>query len=353
MVVDLECWKMLLWSGLVLSRLAAAAGAVDALEGVPTVDLKDAAASATLGAALARYGFFYVTNHGIPQSLIDAQFEQSRTLFALPLATKRSMPFEPQWDIGYMDDQALDEESGVKDTKEGFLMTNNVVVTDPTFEIDSSDPLANSRLKLPPLVHYEGVMRRWASALYGLNHRLNSLMFQALGLDDFDRLKIARQPFFVVKQLRYGEPSTPDDNGAGAHADWGALTLLVTDGVPGLEIEVNSTWLPVPPRPGAIIVNAGDQIEFWSNGNFRSANHRVRARQERYSTAFFAYFDYHASIKPVVSFDNATSLVTDLPVADNRHFGLTTGEYFAFKLCESVGKVADTCLAPPLTLSQT
>lgn len=247
------------------------------LDGVPTVDLNDdpEKASAVMGDALRTYGFFYVTNHGIPTRLIDEQFAQSRAFFSLPLSTKRSMKFVEHLDIGYLDDQALDEESGVKDTKEGFLLSNNGVILNPNFEVDPANPLAGAELQLPPLADYERVMRDWARALWELNHNLNMLMFKALGLEEAERLKIARQPFFVIKQLRYGAATTPDDNGAGAHADWGSLTLLVTDGVPGLEVEYNGSWLPVPPRPDAIIVNAGDQTEFWSSSTFRSANHRA------------------------------------------------------------------------------
>ena len=62
-------------------------------------------------------------------------------------------------------------------------------------------------------------------------------------------------------------------------------------------------WVPVPPRDGCLIINAGDQITHWTNGALRSANHRVivrpEARRPRYSTAFFTYFDLHALVAPL------------------------------------------------------
>ena len=53
--------------------------------------------------------------------------------------------------------------------------------------------------------------------------------------------------------------------------------MLATDGTPGLQVELDSTWLPVPPnsKGGLLIVNAGDQIEMLTNGEYRSARHRV------------------------------------------------------------------------------
>jgi len=51
--------------------------------------------------------------------------------------------------------------------------------------------------------------------------------------------------------------------GAGAHSDYGMLTLLRTDGAPGLQVrpEPGGPWHAVPPRPGAFIVNLGDMLE--------------------------------------------------------------------------------------------
>lgn len=62
--------------------------------------------------------------------------------------------------------------------------------------------------------------------------------------------------------MRYeGEVSDPAAGkfGAGAHADWGSFTLLATDATPGLQVLVNGEWVDVPPKPGHLIINAGDQ----------------------------------------------------------------------------------------------
>lgn len=45
------------------------------------------------------------------------------------------------------------------------------------------------------------------------------------------------------------------------HADYGMLTLLLTDGVPGLEILVDRAWAKVPHVAGALVVNLGDMLE--------------------------------------------------------------------------------------------
>ena len=51
--------------------------------------------------------------------------------------------------------------------------------------------------------------------------------------------------------------------GAGAHSDYGMLTLLKTDQHPGLQIWSKGQFVDVPPRDGMFIVNLGDMLERW------------------------------------------------------------------------------------------
>ncbi|KAK8078390.1 leucoanthocyanidin dioxygenase [Apiospora saccharicola] len=94
---------------------------------------------------------------------------------------------------------------------------------------------------------------------------------------------------------------------AGAHADWGFLTLLFEkEGQSGLEIcpgrEVvtehalgDHSWSKVHFVPGGIVCNIGDLLMSWSDDRFKSTFHRVKAPcgdpgdnyGERFSIAFF------------------------------------------------------------------
>lgn len=48
---------------------------------------------------------------------------------------------------------------------------------------------------------------------------------------------------------------------AGAHTDYGMLTLLKSDGEPGLQICTDGhTWRDVPPMKGAFHCNLGDML---------------------------------------------------------------------------------------------
>ncbi len=49
--------------------------------------------------------------------------------------------------------------------------------------------------------------------------------------------------------------------GAGAHTDWGVLTILATDENPGLQVFSEGKWAHVKPVPGTFIINLGDMLE--------------------------------------------------------------------------------------------
>ena len=54
--------------------------------------------------------------------------------------------------------------------------------------------------------------------------------------------------------------------GMGAHTDYGIVTVLWADRVPGLEIlRPDGSWLPVTPLPGALLINLGDLLARWTN----------------------------------------------------------------------------------------
>lgn len=316
------------------------------MENVPIIDLAADQATniATLDSALRQFGFFYVKNHGVDFEIIAKQFQVAADIFALPQDIKDTMgPFDAKLDVGYQctGSQALDPDGNTQnygDTKEGFNMTNNKLISDPSATTDPDDVFEGSFNFSPPGVpnHAEAV-KAYISGVYKLNLALNELLFDAIGdMDGKKRLPFCAKPFLVLKQMRYeGQLSDPRKGrfGAGAHADWGAFTVLANDETPGLEIQVRNKWLPVPPIPGCLIINSGNQIAQLTNDMYRSAVHRVviTMTKPRYSTAVFTYFSLDADVAP-------------LPQLVSQHrparypSGRTTLQYFHFKLNESIGK---------------
>ena len=112
---------------------------------------------------------------------------------------------------------------------------------------------------------------------------------------------------FPLTFLQDTDYSPEQDVRAGAHSDYGSITLLFQRvGQPGLEIRPpgdSDTWSPVPVFPHnypsdkmpPILVNIGDLMSYWTNGLLRSTVHRVifpkdtRAGQDRYSLVYFCH----------------------------------------------------------------
>ncbi|CAN6936209.1 unnamed protein product [Brassica oleracea] len=109
--------------------------------------------------------------------------------------------------------------------------------------------------------------------------------------------------FFGTKVSHYPPCPRPElVNGLRAHTDAGGVVLLFQDDeYDGLQVLKDGEWIDVqPPMTNAIVINTGDQIEVLSNGRYKSAWHRVLAREEgnRRSIAFFYNPSYKAAIGP-------------------------------------------------------
>jgi isopenicillin N synthase-like dioxygenase len=61
----------------------------------------------------------------------------------------------------------------------------------------------------------------------------------------------------------------------GAHTDYGILTVLLADDVPGLQVFRAGGWQSIPTPPGTLTVNIGDMLALWTNDRWTSTLHRV------------------------------------------------------------------------------
>jgi isopenicillin N synthase-like dioxygenase len=102
----------------------------------------------------------------------------------------------------------------------------------------------------------------------------------------------------------YPKCPTPEGHfGVNHHTDAGAVTVLLQDEQPGLEVFQRGAWWLVEPRPDALVVNIGDIAQVWSNEKYLAPLHRglANAAAERYSVAFFLNPAYRAIYAPLPS----------------------------------------------------
>lgn len=126
---------------------------------------------------------------------------------------------------------------------------------------------------------------------------------EAIGEDPaFFEDKFSR-PMALLRGNYY--PPRPDwagekDFGIAAHTDYGCLTLLGTDGVPGLEVLLpDQSWLAVTAQPGEFIINFGEMLEMWTDGQIKATLHRVRGSQdERISVPLFFNPNFETNVAP-------------------------------------------------------
>lgn len=249
--------------------------------------------AAQLGLACRETGFFYVSNHGVPTSLIDKVLCIGREFFALPdeiksvgiaAASKCRHGYEP------LQEQTL-EAGTPPDLKEGFSMGPDVEADDPLVVLDPINHGPNQWPVAP--AEFRPVMLEYLEAVQGLAERILRGLALSLGLaaDYFE--DYLSSPAVVLRLLRYPpQPSNPlpAEKGCGAHTDWGALTLLLQDSAGGLEVQHQKLgWVKASPIEGTYVVNIGDLLARWTNGLYRSTTHRVvnYSGRERYSVPFF------------------------------------------------------------------
>jgi isopenicillin N synthase-like dioxygenase len=284
---------------------------VDSLPVIDLTPLRDGtdpdSVAAALDAACTDLGFFSVVGHHVTADLQAAMFEQARRFFALPLEQKMSIAIaNSKCHSGYIPAQAetLDDALG-GDNKEALDIGTDRGPDHP--QVRRGTPLHGpAQWPAALLPEFRTIADDYARACLDTNDVLMSGMALALGLDvDHFRPKYT-DPISSVRLIRYPRvaDAAPGDLGAGAHTDYGSLTLLAQDTVGGLQVRKrDGGWLDVLSPPGALIVNIGDMFARWTNHRYVSTLHRVvqPTARDRYSIPYFLAPDFHATVEAIPS----------------------------------------------------
>lgn len=247
-----------------------------------------------LSAACRRHGFFYIRNHGVPETLQRAVFAQSEALFALPLDSRLALDkAHSRCNRGYepLRNQTL-EKDAPPDLKEGFYIGEELGDDDPRVRAGRFNHGPNQwPAELPA---FRAPMQTYFDAMMDLGALLMQGLALSLGLPERHFDPFTHQAMGTLRLLHYPPQPPhplPGEKGCGAHTDFGAVTLLLQDDSGGLQVydENGQRWIDAPPLPGTYVVNMGDLILRWTNGRYRSDLHRVInvSGRERYSVPFF------------------------------------------------------------------
>ena len=302
-----------------------------------------------IDAACRDVGFFQIVGHGLDPRVEAAGWAAAADFFRLPLADKMAVAIPPGDAYGYGPFQverlaASLGEATPPDLKETFSIGPNRELCqerEPEANCDQSsrgdscgmersgatsplNPQAQLATAVDPAAGFvfsaslwpealpgiEVAMRAYYDALAVLVERVMSLMALGLGVEPHYFEPSIDCHTSALRSLHYpdlrGHGVLPGQLRAGAHSDYGTLTLLRQDDAPGgLQVrDVAGVWHDVPAVEGAYVVNVGDALERWTNDRWKSTLHRVVVPPDdadrdcsRQSMAFFHNANWDAVIE--------------------------------------------------------
>ncbi|KAM7493160.1 hypothetical protein LguiB_027769 [Lonicera macranthoides] len=199
-----------------------------------------------LDKACEEWGFFQIINHGIPAEVLENINNGAAGFFKLPLEEKRKYPFDPF-------------------TRQGYGMyyphTEDAVET------------------------YSAEVRKVAGKLFGC---LSLIM----GMEREEGLLELQKELQILMRVNYYPTCSSPDKvlGLSPHSDPSSITILMQNNdTIGLQIRHDGGWVPVKPVPNSLIINVGDVLEMWSNGKYKSIEHRAVTSETNTRISFGAF----------------------------------------------------------------
>jgi len=270
------------------------------VQGVPVIsiaDLNDPATLAELDGACRDWGFFQVVEHGVDKSVTGAIQGAMHQFFEQPLEVKRRILRTAENPWGYFDQELT---KNTRDWKEVY-----------DYGPASGDVLRPQWPEGLPgfseaVLDFYGAAQKLAFELLGaLSVNLGmpeDYLESGFGPEHSSFLRLNHYPPCPEPARPVGlNPATGGHLGVNHHTDAGALTILLQDRQPGLEVFRHGRWHLVEPREGALVVNIGDIVQVWSNDRYRASLHRVTANTtaRRFSAPFFLNPSYSADYAPL------------------------------------------------------
>ncbi|KIW15824.1 hypothetical protein PV08_05874 [Exophiala spinifera] len=304
-------------------------------------------------------GFIYLSNHGVSDEMVNDCFSHVAHFFARPQDQKDSLAWtDARTNRGYV--KAGREKLNLSGQASDELR-NQTPDLKETMEI-GWDGNTSKPNKWPERLDDEGVefsrfMRVFYDRMHDLNLQIMSAIALGMGLDEAFFTPFVDAKDNNLRILHY--PSVRETGRtdkirirAGAHSDYGSITLLLQDSIGGLEVQSpRGTWVRAKPIPGTIVVNAGDLLSRWSNDLIKSTKHRVvqpppkpdgssssssqepetgseTILPERYSVAYFCIPNFDALI-------DALPGTWELDPVGKKYPSILSGEYQYQRLSET------------------
>jgi isopenicillin N synthase-like dioxygenase len=287
----------------------------DSNSSIPVIDFSRSttdlpALAAEIKQVCSTWGFLYLQNHSLPQETIDRLFSISATFFkTTPAEEKFSTPWNSIVNAGY------DAKTGT----EGYFKENGAretVAAEDSKEVFVIRKQASYDQPMPPsLKKFNPEIQAFMAEVHEkIAVPLLACLGIGLGLSEthLPLLHKHASPSMTTLRLIYypALPADADDTAPNhvrlpSHTDQGVLTILFQNQIAGLQvrppkytgpIQPDEVWLDAPVIPGAVLINIGETMTFFSGGLMKSTLHRVAKSplpqeqgKERFSMAYFCH----------------------------------------------------------------
>ncbi len=269
-------------------------------------------------------GFFYIEDHGIPESFLKCVEEQIDSFFNLPEEEKLKIHIaKSPYHRGYV---PLEEEnalgSPIKDVKEVFDMALELPLDDPDVIAKKFFHGPNAWPDEPIL--FKPTLLRLYDEWRMLGEEIAGLFAEALHLPSDYFVDKTNKPLAQLRIAKYPpqQVAKGDQIGCGAHTDYSIVSFIWQVDIPGLQIMTrDKKWINAPKIPGTFACLIGDAMAMWTNDYWPATIHRVinTANATRYSSAFFFDPNADCEIKPMDRFVHPSSPARYQPTTMSAH----------------------------------
>lgn len=239
----------------------------------PAVVARRAAVSKQIDQAAREVGFFTIVGHGLDEKMVADVWKITQSYFDLPVDTKNKILMDKEYPYGYsgFGGESLAKslgDAGKPDPKECFAMG----------PYDPRAGMTPVRFPSEPK-EFEQLWMTYYKNMEGLAAHLLSLFAQALELpqDWFDnKIDKHRSALRALNYPKLEQALKAGEVRAGAHTDYGTMTILLQDSTGGLQARNRAKqWVDATPRANSFVINLGDLMARWSNDRWVSTLHRV------------------------------------------------------------------------------
>ncbi|KAL5733191.1 hypothetical protein ACOSQ2_032883 [Xanthoceras sorbifolium] len=236
--------------------------------------------------------FLHITDHGVTEKVLHDMKAAVAAFFELPLEEKKKYSMGENDLQGYGQGYVVSEQQKLEWCDLIFLLTL---------------PTKIRKFNLWPvsIPGFKEAVENYSIEMQKVAEELLANLSLLMGMEKEDLIPLHGEMKQATRMNYYPPCSRPElVLGVSPHSDASTITLrLQDDEITGLQIRHKQKWVPVKPIPNAIVVNIGDVIEGWSNGVYKSIEHRAvtNEKRARMSTASFFIPEDEVEIGPLES----------------------------------------------------